>query len=130
MSLAHRGIKHTTESCKKISKSKKGWKPSEETRKNMSAAHKGHTPWNKGIPVTPEHKKYLSEKNKGHPSSIKGTKVYNDGSRDYFLMQNDPRISELNLSPGGKPRSEEHKRRISLALKGKPKTKKIAVHLS
>lgn len=90
----------------------------------MSAAHKGCTPWNKGIPVTDEHKKYLSEKLKGTPSSIKGTKVYNDGKRDYFLMPDDPRIYELNLSLGGKPRSEEHKRRISMALKGKPKVKK------
>lgn len=126
MSLSHKGVKHTRESRERISKSKKGWTPSEETLKNMSASHKGCTPWNKGIPVSDEHKKYLSDKLKGTPSRIKGTKVYNDGKRDYYLMPGDPRISELNLTLGGKPRSEEHKRRISMALKGKPKIKKNA----
>lgn len=82
---AHLGIRHTPEAKKRISESRKGIKFSEEHIKNLSISHKGkpninkgkkqpgfvplkpfikgHTPWNRGIPQSPEAK----EKNRlGH----------------------------------------------------------------
>lgn len=48
--------------------------PSEETRKKMSEAHKGHKPWNKGIHLSEETKKKLSEANKGNHHSEEAKK--------------------------------------------------------
>lgn len=57
------------EYCKEISEiSKKRWETA-EARERLSAAMKGKTPWNKGIPRTDEEKKKISEGHKGkHPS--------------------------------------------------------------
>lgn len=64
-----------------------GKRYSEALRSKLSAAHVGHTPWNKGVPFTPEHKANLRkpktrspallaywESLKGKPSPQKGKK--------------------------------------------------------
>lgn len=81
-----KGFKHSEESRKKMSEALKGkhsspdtefkkgqtpWNKDksgcflEESRKKMSESHKGNTPWNKGIPLTEEHKSKISMINKG-----------------------------------------------------------------
>ncbi len=68
--------KHTEETKKKLSESKKGHKHTEETKKKLSESKKGSIPWNKGkkglqvstrkgIPRTEEEKKKMSESAKG-----------------------------------------------------------------
>ena len=65
------GWKHTPESLAKISLASKGKKPSEETRKRMSEAHKNrswdhilnHAAAMKKRGITPEHKQKLKEAN-------------------------------------------------------------------
>ena len=120
MSLAHQGIKHTPESCEKISRNKKGWKPTEETLKNMSASHKGCIPWNKGVPMTEEAKLHLSKINTGKSPGNKNKKVYNDGIRHFYLYSDDPKTQ--TLQPGRLAQTEKHRKRISISLKGKPKS--------
>jgi len=66
---------------------------SKETRKKMSESLKGHTSWNKGIPMTEEAKKNLSDKRKGNTlnkeirkkisDSLKGRKAWNKGLTRY-----------------------------------------------
>lgn len=43
----------------------KGCKLTEETKRKMSIAHQGKTPWNKGVPHLEEHKQKISEALKG-----------------------------------------------------------------
>ena len=38
--------------------------------------------------------------------TTQGKKAYNDGVRDYFLFEDDPKIKQLNLQKGGKARAE------------------------
>ena len=51
----------TQEHKENISRGKKGWNPSETTRKRMSSAKLGKNPHNKGKPHSEEHKKKLRE---------------------------------------------------------------------
>ena len=58
----------TKEYRRKISESMRGKKRvpfSEKARRNMSIAHKGQVPWNKGKKFSEEHKRKLSEAHKG-----------------------------------------------------------------
>lgn len=64
-SIAHRGIKHTEASKKKMSQQRRGTKASLETRKKLSLAHHGKIPWNKGKHWSEEIKKKLSIAQKG-----------------------------------------------------------------
>ena len=56
---------------------RKGYKFSDEARKNMSEAHKGQTAWNKGVngykrnPCSSTTKKKMSEAQKGKHNSVK-----------------------------------------------------------
>lgn len=85
---------------------------------NLETAGGSLTAWNKSVPLSEDAKQHLSELNKGTVPRNKGTTVYNDGARHYYLFESDPRISELNLVRGGLPRSEEHRAKISSALTG------------
>ena len=55
----------------------KGKKRSEETKRKMSEAQKGHQTWNKGKKMSEETKKKLSEAMKGrHWKLVDGKRVY------------------------------------------------------
>ena len=84
--------KHSRETCQKISRSKKGWNPSEETRRRMSVAKKG-----KPLPAA------TIEKLRGRPG-----KPLNEKQRAALLKANIGRIV-----------SDETRRKQSEAHKGK-----------
>lgn len=101
------GGKLSDVSTKKISKSKKGSKLTEEHKKNISLAQigriqseetrrkigeknkislKGHTPWNKDKKLSETHIKNLSESHKGQSPANKGKHLYIDpnGKKHYI----------------------------------------------
>ena len=61
------GFKQSPEHKAKITATKVGKPLSEERKRNISLAKKGHTPYNKGVPATEEQKKKLSEILKNRP---------------------------------------------------------------
>jgi len=76
---SNKGMKHSDESCKRMSESHKGQIPwnkgiptSEETRKRLSESLKGRTPWNKGIECSEEAKEKISKTKKGQIPWNKG----------------------------------------------------------
>lgn len=95
--------KHSKQTCKKISQSKKGWNPSEETRKRMSAAKKG-----KPLPAS------TIEKLRGRTG-----KPLNENQRAALLKANIGRIvseetrKKQSEAHKGKTLPEEQKKKIS-----------------
>jgi hypothetical protein len=67
------GSKHSEATREKIRLTKIGRVPSEETRKKISEANKGHPCWTKGIPRTQETKEKLSKANKGKRLGMRHT---------------------------------------------------------
>lgn len=61
-----KGHKHSQETKKRMSETRKGKYPSEEHRKKLSESRKGIIPWNKGISTPGETKKKISETKKGN----------------------------------------------------------------
>ena len=59
-----------------MSIAQKGRKLSEESKKKMSKAKKGHKAWNKGIPWSEEHKKKMSGKNHHNWQGGKSFELY------------------------------------------------------
>lgn len=55
------GYTHSQETKKRIGAKHRGKIPSDSTRKIWSDQRKGREPWNKGIPISPEQSKKLSE---------------------------------------------------------------------
>ena len=86
---------------------------SEETKRKISEALKGHIPWNNGKhckPLTEEQKRKISEKLKGRPTNNKGRRLSEETKR---------KISEA-LKGRKKPiRSDEHRKKQSEAMKVK-----------
>jgi len=106
-----KGFKHTEETRRKMSESKKGKglgkdnpmfgkHPSEETRRKMSEVHKGKTPWIKGKHHSEESRRKISE-------ATKGKKNPNYGKHP----------TPWNI---GIPRTEEEKKKMSENRKGIP----------
>lgn len=92
---------------------------SEEARANMSAAHIGVTPWNKGtkgimiawnkglkasLPMSEEARHRMSESRKGKPHGP-------------LPEETKKKIGDANRGKPKPPRSEEHRRNISIAAK-------------
>lgn len=100
-SLQFKGKKHSIETKKKISESKKGVKFSDEHKKKISESHKGQTAWNKGKKMSEESRLKLSD-------SHKGKKLSDETKR---------KISEVCKGKKRKPFSKEHKRKISESRK-------------
>jgi len=111
---------HTEETKVKMSKTHIGMHHSEETIKKMHKKHKmiapsnkNRTSWNKGIPLTEETKKKMSEKLKGHVAWNKGI------PRDEEIKK---KISEKLKGRiawnKGIPHTEETKKKMSEKLKG------------
>lgn len=88
----------------------KGKHLSEEHKRKISEANKGHTAWNKGIPCSEEAKKKISEANKGNLP-------WNTGK--HHSEETRKKMSETRK---GKHQSEETRKKKSEAMKGKPKS--------
>jgi GIY-YIG catalytic domain/NUMOD3 motif len=88
------GGKKTKEWKELMSKLMTGKHPSEETRIKIREGHKGQIAWNKGIPLDKEHSRILHESNKGNTYRL------------------------------GISHTEETKRKISVANKGKTSPRK------
>ena len=100
----------TDETKQNISKALIGKPKSEEHRKNLSIANMGKSPPNKGIPHSEETKKILSIKNTG--------KVLSQETKDK-ISKTLTGIKRTNKKRS--PCSEETKKKISDAQKGKPR---------
>ena len=96
-----------------------------------SLHNKGKTAWNKGIPMTDEAKKKLSASSKGRKSWNKGkTGIYSEESLRKMseshkgkTLSDETRLKMLGRTPWNKgksckPLTEEHRRKISEAMKG------------
>lgn len=103
------GTHHSEESKKKISMSNLGKIRSEETRKRISEGHKGLPSSMKGKHHTEEAKQKISIANTGHKHTEETKKKIAEASKNYI------RKTGYHLS-------EEHRRNISNALKGKKKS--------
>ena len=103
-------IKHTDETCQKISLAKKG----------KSSWNKGKSSYRKGIPLSEEHRRRIGLANKGKPSPRKG-KTISQETKD--------KISKANK---GKPYivNKERDKKISNALKGRPRPKEVRQKIS
>ena len=98
------GCKHTEETRKKLSKAKKGHIVTEETRKKMSETHKGKKP-------SEETKRKISEGLKGKFCSEEHKRKLSE-ARKYVVYSEEHKrkISEANK---GRKHSEEAKRKMS-----------------
>jgi group I intron endonuclease len=102
------GITHHTEKTKsQISKTKKGWIPSEERGKKISNKIKGRK-------YTNEHKSKISKQTKGKSKGLKGRTSPNKGN-SYSQEVKDI----MNIKKKGVNLSVEHKNKISQSFKGK-----------
>lgn len=120
------GRKHTIASLKKMSLSQSkerngfyGKKHTIESRKQMSASKIGMTPWNLGIPCSPETKEKISKAATGRIISQETRKKLSDAGKGRIMS--DETKEKLKSSPrfSGRTHSEETKRKISAALKGR-----------
>lgn len=104
---------------------------SPEIRKSMGIHKIGHTPWNKGVPMSDEVKKKVSESKKGTPPWNKGMSTPDDVRQKQSLaVKGRPPIAEetrekLRIHATGetnpfygKTHSEESKRKMAESLKG------------
>lgn len=115
------GFKHSEETRKKMSESKKGKKPyeiTEKTRKKMSEAKKGKIPWNKGkVNVySEETKKKMSESKKGKTHSIETRKKMSEamkGKKPYEMTKKTRK--KISESQKGKTHSLETRKKMSEA---------------
>ena len=103
ISLHHKDKKRTDKTRNNISKSLKGRIFSEEWKQNLKDAHKGQIPWNKGLTLSEETKKKLSEAAKRRPPISEDTRQ---------------KISEA--AKRRPPISEETRQKLSEAAKRRP----------
>jgi len=79
---------------------------------------KGHTAWNKGIPISEKARKKLSESHRGKKLSVEHKaklSVAHKGKKPSVETR-----KKMSDSHKGKERSVEHRKRLSEARKGKP----------
>jgi hypothetical protein len=109
----------------------RGKKYSAEVRKKMSDARKGKVPWNKGRKYSKETK----DKMKGFKHSIETKKKISEfnktrkRSKEEIKKATD-RILKVQGNRVYKPLSVEHKRKISLTLKGRKVSAKTSMKIS
>ena len=115
------GFKHSEETRKKMSESKKGKKPyeiTEKTRKKMSETKKGKIPWNKGkVNVySEETRKKMSESKKGKTHSLETRKKMSEamkGKKPYEMTEKTRK--KISESQKGKTHSAETRKKMSEA---------------
>jgi hypothetical protein len=105
------GYKHSEESKKKFSESRKGVKMSEETKKKMSESHKGKNTWSKGRHLSDEHKQNISKANKGEKNYIFGKHHSEEAKKKMSESAKKREISGMK----GNHHSEETKKKIGEA---------------
>ena len=117
-SSLRKGYKHTEESKKKISESRKGQvspnkgKPMNlEQKIKLSEAHKGKLSPKKGIPISEEQKIKISETLKGTKQSEETKKKRADNLRG--RKRSEETRKRMSEATKGKPKSEEHKKKLS-----------------
>ena len=105
---------------------------SDETRRKMSLAKKGRTPYNKGKHLSEEHKKKIGEANKDKTMSEEARKKISEsisGEKHPFFGKHHSEETRKKLSEShkgkvppnkGVPMSEETRKKISESLKGRP----------
>ena len=118
------------ETCRKISESNTGKKRSIETRQKMSDARKseknpnyGKPAWNRGEPLSTEHRKKISEAKKGIPRSKETReklRIANLGKRYSKEARENMGRARLGRVPWnkGKKLSAVHRQKVSAALRG------------
>ena len=99
--------------------------PCEETRRKLSNSLKGKPASNKGIPMSEEQKKKLSDVHKGKKLSEEHKKKISDSHSGEKHPMFGKHLSEetkrkISSSHKGKKLSEETKKKLSNTLKGKP----------
>ena len=92
----------------------KGIPMSEEQKKKLSEAHKGKPSGRKGMKLNDEWRKNLSEAHKGKPSCRKGVK-HSEESRKKMSES----LKGRDVWNKGIPMSEEHKRKLGESKKGR-----------
>lgn len=93
----------------------------ESHRKTSSLKRKGKTAWNKGIPCREETKQKLSQSLKGRPTWSKGlTSKTSDSIRIRNERGNKTKLEKYGTLFPNNPMTEERKRKIGQANKGKP----------
>ena len=127
--------KHSKETIRKMSDSKKGVKFSAEHRRKISEVQKGRTPWNKGKKGVQAHsaetRQKMSNAQKGKPKSPEHNKKVSEASKGKKLSAETRRkISEAHKGKKRKPHSAETRQKISKANKGKPRTPEARRKLS
>ena len=110
--------KHSEESRKKMSESKKGMRHSEESRKKMSEAKKGEKSHMYGKHLSEETKKKMSEAQKGEKSHMYG-KHPSEETRKKLSEANKGKYEGEKHPMYGKHHSEETRKKQSEAKKGK-----------
>ena len=113
-----RGGVPSEETRKKLSEAQKGRHHSEETKQKMSEARSGEKNAMFGKHLSDETKRKLREANKGKPSNKKGIPLSEETRRK--ISENHCDCSGEKGPFYGKHHSEESKRKMSLAKKGKP----------
>lgn len=100
-----------------------GWEKgfSKNRKDKLSKSHKGKQTWNKGIPCREETKQKLSQSLKGRPTWQKGLKASED-ERVARLIESSKkaRLEKYGTLFPNNPMTEERKRKIGQANKGKP----------
>ena len=140
MSESHKGKQLSEETKKKLSEAHSGEKHhffgkhhSEESKKKMSDAHKGKPAPNKGVPMNEETKKKISEAIKEkfiydeeyrRKISEAHKNISDDVRRKYSEAKKKLYSSSKNHPMFGKHHSEETKKKMSDAHKGKPSPNK------
>lgn len=125
------GLRHSEETCKKISAAGKGRVKSEETRKKLSDAHKGRPNGHLGTKRSTETRKRMSEAQQGRTFSAEHRKHISQalkGHRHFGVrpsVETRRKLSDIRkANPNrfwlGKKRSMETRRKISDAKKGEP----------
>lgn len=90
-----------------------GMTHSEETKRKMSAAHKGR----KHGPMSEEQKRYYSELYKGKKLSEETRKKMSESRRGRKFSEETR--AKISAAHKGKPKSEEHKENLAAAKRGK-----------
>ena len=119
-------FKHTDEAKEKNRQAHLGKKTSEETKRKLSASHKkiasatrfvkGQSPYNKGVPCTPEKVALLRGYRLGKPSPRKGV-ILSQDIRD-----------KISASKMGTKLTQEHKNKVSKANLGRKHSVVVCPH--
>jgi hypothetical protein len=122
ISEAHKGKKFSAEHLKRLSEVRKGKPHSKELCRKISEGHRNK-------PLSEYHKRRISESHIGLVPNEYHRKRVSEGLKKSELFQV-VGVTKIAISLSGRHLSEEHKRKISRALKGKKQNHKEQFMLS